>query len=499
MCVMNRPSIQNQVRSVDHDESVAGSTRIRHRVLQAGGWALSGFAVEKGIAVLQLVVLTRLLLPGDFGLMMASAAILLAVQTFSELGLEPAVIAKPDVSEEDLRVAWTLSIIRGLVLAVGLWGLADVIAIGMQIPELSLFLRVHTVGILLQSVQSPQLFVLLKKLDLRKRVSFDLSRRVLESCVTIGLAWWWQSAWALLGGQLIAFLFGALLSHWIAPCRIGWSLNRASLLNLWNYGRYQNFTGWFLFTVMCGGDLVVGRLYGVAALGHYQVAMAIPIMIGIRAMSVISQISLPTYAMLQKDRPGVMRALSLQMSLTGMVIVPSALATATLAPYLVPFVFGPSWVAAIDPLRVLCLFAIAAAFCSVMAAFHCGANHPELQTKIWAAMCVCYVAMVIPFTMMWGLVGAAWAISLTFVIGLVLHVMATIQLLGREAWPAFEPLRWAGGLVAIVVLGLLLSHTVPSMSMEQWPAMICGLAGISIYGWHLWAREYPRLRALWSA
>jgi hypothetical protein len=58
--------------------------------------------------------------------------------------------------------------------------------------------------------------------------------------------------------------------------------------------------------------------------------MAIPIMIGVRAMGVISQISLPTYAMLQKDRPGVMRALSLQMGLTGMVIVPSALATALL-------------------------------------------------------------------------------------------------------------------------------------------------------------------------
>ncbi len=493
------PSTQNQVRHVDHDESMAGSTRIRHRVLQAGGWAFAGFAVEKGIAVIQLVVLTRLLLPGDFGLMMASAAILLAVQTFSELGLEPAVIAKPDVNEEDLRVAWTLSIMRGIVLAVGLWGLADVIAIGMQIPELGLFLRVHTVGILLHSVQSPAMFVLLKKLDLRKRVSFDLSRRVLEFCVTIGLAWWWSSAWALLGGQLIAFLFGAILSHWIAPCRIGWSLNRASLLNLWNYGRYQNFTGWFLFTVMSGGDLVIGRLYGVAMLGLYQVAMAIPIMIGIRAMSVISQISLPTYAMLQKDRSGVMRALSLQMGLTGMVVVPSALATATLAPYLVPFVFGPSWTAVIDPLRVLCLFAIAAAFCSVMAAFHCGANHPQVQTKIWAVMCLCYVALLIPFTMAWGLVGAAWAISLTFVIGLVLHVRATVQLLGCDAWPAFEPLRWAGGLVAIVVLGLLLSHTVPSMRMEQWPAIICGFAGMSLYGWYLWAREYPRLRTLWSA
>ncbi|RPH80241.1 MAG: hypothetical protein EHM80_05780 [Nitrospiraceae bacterium] len=496
---MSAPSIHDQAYPVKHEEPIAGPMRIRHRVLQAGGWVLAGFAVEKGIAVLQLVILARLLVPGDFGLLVASAAVLLAVQTFSELGLEPAVIAKPDVKQEDLHVAWTLSVIRGLVLAGGLWMGADLIAVGMQIPELGLFLRVHTVGILLQSVQSPALFVLLKKLDLRRRVSFDLSRRVVESCVTIGLAWRWQSAWALLAGQLVAFLFGALLSHWIAPCRIRWSLNRASVQSLWSYGRYQNFTGWFLFTVMGGGDFVVGRLYGVTALGLYQVAMAIPIMIGIRAMSVISQISLPTYAMLQKDRPGAMRALNLHMSVTGMIVVPSALAVATLAPYLVPFLFGSVWAAAVDPLRVLCLFSIAAAFCSVMAAFHCGANHPELQTKIWAVMCACYVSAVVPFTMAWGLVGAAWAISLTFVIGLVLHVRATVQLLGREARPAFEPLRWAGGLVAFVVLGVLMSHTVPSMKQEHWPAVICGLAGVSVYGWYLWSREYSRLRTLWSA
>ena len=128
---MNVPSIQDRIRPLGHDEPIAGSMRIRHRVLQAGGWALAGFAVEEGIALLQLVVLARLLVPGDFGLMMASAAILLAVQAFSELGLEPAVIAKPNVTEQDLRVAWTLSIIRGIVLAIGLWGLADVIATGI--------------------------------------------------------------------------------------------------------------------------------------------------------------------------------------------------------------------------------------------------------------------------------------------------------------------------------------------------------------------------------
>jgi PST family polysaccharide transporter len=471
--------------------------RLRHRIVRAGRWAGTGFVFDKLLAAVQLIVIARLLVPDDMGLMAASAAVLLAAQTFSELGLEPAIIAKPDLTDEDLRVAWTLSFIRGLALAAALWAAADVIARAMQIPELGLFLRVHTVGILLQSLQSPALLLLSKKLDLKRRVSFDLSRRVIESCATIGLAWWWQNAWALLGGQLTAFLFGLLWSYRAAPFPIRWSLDRPSLDNLWRYGRYQNATAWFLFTVMSGGDLVVARLLGVAALGHYQLAMAIPMMIGVRAMGVISQISLPAYALLQTDPAGARRAFSMQMSLTGMVVVPSALATATLAPHLVAFLFGSSWSAAVDPLRVLSLFAIAAAFCSVMTAFHCGTNRPQIQTRIWAAMGLCYVATVVPLASAWGLVGAAWALALAFLLGLVLNVRATMALLGAEAWPAFDPLKWAGGLAAAVGLGFELTGVVPS-GIGQWLAALCGLSGVGLYAWYFWTREYGRLRALWQ-
>ena len=94
---MRSPSDQRSHTHGEPDASAAGAVRIRHRVLEAGGWAMAGFVVEKGIGFLQLVVLTRLLLPGDFGLMAASAAVLLALQTFSELGLEPAVDRKSTV------------------------------------------------------------------------------------------------------------------------------------------------------------------------------------------------------------------------------------------------------------------------------------------------------------------------------------------------------------------------------------------------------------------
>ena len=472
--------------------------RLRHRILQAGGWAGAGFVLDKVIAAIQLMVVARLLTPADFGVMAASATIVLAFMTISELGLESALIAKAEVDREDLAVAWTVSIARGVAMAVCLWAAADLIGQAMQMPQLASLLRVHAWLLVLQGLRSPAMAILLKNLDLRRRVSIDLVRRVIEAGAIIALALWLRTVWALLLGQLIGMCVGSLLSFWVAPFRPRLSLYRPARNYFLRYGKHLNLTTLCIFGVMGGGELVIGRILGQDALGLYQIALAIPIMIGMRAMSVITQISLPTYAFLQQDRPGVIRALTVQMSLTGMLVIPSALGTMLLAPHIVTLLFGPSWTGAVEPLRILCLFAMCAAFCSVMAALHCGADHPHLQTKIWALMCGAYVATAIPFTMAWGLSGAAWALGLTFLVGLALHVKATVDLLGSAAWPAFTPLKWAGFLVGVVAIGFGISNVVPSTFMGQWLVEISGVVGAAFYGRHLWVREYPWLRELWG-
>ena len=85
---------------VKQDIAEPAPLRLRHRILQAGGWAGAGFVLDKLIAAIQLMVVARLLTPADFGVMAASATIVLAFMTISELGLESALIAKAEVNRE---------------------------------------------------------------------------------------------------------------------------------------------------------------------------------------------------------------------------------------------------------------------------------------------------------------------------------------------------------------------------------------------------------------
>src|SRR5512139_3023292 len=169
---------------MNSQDPASNPLRLRQRILRAGWWTGGGFLLDKVIAAVQLAVLVRILTPADFGLMAASAAMLLAMLTISELGLDSALMAKEMVSEDDLAAVWTLSIARGFLMATGIWIMAGLVGEVMRMPALESILRVHAWALIIQGLQSPALALMMKKLDLRGKVTLDVVRRIVEADVT---------------------------------------------------------------------------------------------------------------------------------------------------------------------------------------------------------------------------------------------------------------------------------------------------------------------------
>lgn len=474
------------------------SLRLRHRILQAGGWAGAGFLFDKVIAAIQLMVVARLLTPADFGVMAASATIVLAFMTISELGVESALIAKTEVDREDLAVAWTLAIVRGVAMAACLWATADLIGQAIQMPQLASLLRVHAWLLVLQGLQSPAMAIVLKNLDLRLRVTMDLVRRVIEAGAIITLALWLRNVWALLLGQLVGMCVGSLLSFWVAPFRPRLSLYRPARSYFLRYGKHLNVTTLCIFGVMSGGELVIGRLLGQDALGLYQIALAIPLLLGVRATVLIHQISMPTYALLQRDRPGVARVFELQMGLVGLIFIPLAAGVAVFAPVIVPLAFGPQWLAIVDPLRVLCLYAICAGYLSVMASLHYGANRPDLQMKSWGGQFLFYAVAIVPLTMGFGLTGAAAALVASYMVGLLLQSIGTRALIGTAVSATFWSVGRTCLLAGFLAWIILLISGAESTPLVSWVLVSACLGGLVLYSCYLWLVEVPRLKVLWE-
>ncbi len=494
-----QPTTETTAQAVEGRDSADAPAplRLRHRILQAGTWVVTGFVLDKLIAAAQLIVLARLLTPADFGLMAASAVVLLALLMLSEVGIEQSLVTRRDVNDTDLAVAWTLSVGRALMLAVCLWIFADAIALFFRMPELASLLRVHSFALLIQGAQSPALAVLLRNLNLRGRVRLDLTRRVVEAVATISLAIWLRSPWALLWGQLIGFAVGCVLSYVIAPFKPSLTLHRSSLTQFVQFGKHVNVTMILIFGVISGGEFVVGRMLGQETLGLYQIALAIPFLLGMRLPIMINQVSLPAYAALRQDRAGTVRAFTLQIGVMSLLLVPAAAILALTSHELVELVFGSSWLGAAKPLQILSVCAVCAGFCGVIASLHYGLNRPDLQTRVWVIQFLCYAVSIVPLTAWFGLVGAAAALSLSYLVGLLLQVIFTLRLLGATAWPAFS----ASGIGIILVAGIggaLAAVRAGSLGPTAvWALPACALLGVTLYALYLWWVEYPRLRELW--
>ena len=471
--------------------------RLRNRILHAGGWASGGFVFDKLVAALQLIILARILTPADFGVMAVSAAVLLAMLTISELGIESALIAKESVTEDDLNTAWSASALRGLLMASVVWITAGMISELMRMPLVEPLLRIHAWALVIQGLYSPGLALMMKRLDLRQRVTLDIVRRLVEVAVTLTIALLYRTVWALVIGQLVALVAGCLLSFRITHFIPRWSFRGSAISYFVQYGSRMNVTTLCAFAVMTGGELVVGRLLGADALGLYQLALTIPLLIGARATALMQQISVPTYASLQQERHGVVRVFDLQVGLVGIIYIPLALLIVALSPFIVPLVFGPQWDKIIDPLKVLCLYAVCSGYASVMASLHYGVRRPDLQMWSWIGQCALFLVTILPMTQSFGVVGAALSLTGSYLFGVTLQAWACRRLLGPSSLDTLRALSrtTALGIMAGIMLSTIhLQHRM----LIPWTPELLGFAATVLFGSYLWWIERPRLNALWN-
>jgi O-antigen/teichoic acid export membrane protein len=395
-------------------------------------------------------------------------------------------------------VAWTLTFSRGLLMAAAVWAAAGWIGEVMQMPLLASLLRVHAWALILQGTQSPMMFLWVKHLDLRKRVTVDVLRRGVEATVTITFALLYRTVWALVIGQLTALAIGCLLSFWMAPFRLRWSWRRSSVSYFLHFGKHLNVTTLCAFAVMTGGELVIGRLLGQEALGFYQVALAIPLLIGARATALMQQISVPTYATLQDDPRAVGRVFDLQMGIVGLVFLPVAVVIAATAPVIVLLFFGSQWLGIVDPLRLFCLYAVCAGYASVMASLHYGAGRPDLQMRSWAGQCVVYLVMIVPMTLHFGIMGAAISLTASYVVGVLLQGIGTYSLLGPSSSATFWALARMSLVTGVLAWMVVMMANIPNAVIWPWLMAAACSIGTALYGWYLWSVEVPRLRGLWK-
>ncbi len=233
-------------------------------------WMVAWRAVTRALGLASTLVLARVLVPADFGLLAMATTLTMAVEAFSQLGLQDALVRHPD-GERLWDTAFTLQLGRGMVTGLLLalsapmaeWWFAEprLVPILLTLAATSLVAGGENVGIV----------------DFRREMRFDKQfallsvPRLLQVAVTIPLALAWQSYWALLAGIVVAKLARTGATYFVHPYRprlrlTGW--RELAGFSFWTWASSAASIVWD----RCD-PIVLGPVLGPSRLGVYLLAL----------------------------------------------------------------------------------------------------------------------------------------------------------------------------------------------------------------------------------
>ncbi|MDR9768945.1 MOP flippase family protein [Acetomicrobium sp.] len=392
------------------------SQGLYQRTVRSGVWALAMRVFERGLGIVKLIILARMLAPNDFGLMGIALLAMACLETFSQTGFQQALIQKKEMTEEYLDVAWTFMLIRNIVLFILLFIAAPYIASFFAAPRVTSIVRVIGASLLLGGIGGIGGFANIgvlcfqRELEFNKQFFYRLTGALADFIISIGAAVVLKSVWALVIGLLtgnIVKLFVGYMVHPYRP-RLNFDLNKAR--ELFGFGKWILASSILVFLVTQGDDIFVGKLLGATILGFYQIAYKLSNAPATEITHVISQVAFPAYSKLQDNTESLGNAYLKTLQLVAFVSIPLAGGIFVLAPDFVHIFLGEKWVSIVSVMQILALAGLVRSIQATTGPLFQAIGKPKIDTQ-WQVIRLLVLAIsVYPLTVLWGVLGTAIAV-----------------------------------------------------------------------------------------
>lgn len=229
------------------------TSSLRSRAAHSGAWIGVGFGIQKVLQLGSNLILTRLLFPEAFGLMALATVFLVGLAMFSDIGLKPAVIRDPRGDDPDfLNTAWTIQVVRGLLLCVIGAAIAYPLALIYEQPILFPLLAVLSTTAAISGFMSIGMATAERRLDFRTITIVQLVGQLVSIILLVTLAYFWRSVWALAAANVISSAATVAIAYAVLPRhRHRFMLDGKSTKSLIHFGR------WILFSTLAtylGGE-----------------------------------------------------------------------------------------------------------------------------------------------------------------------------------------------------------------------------------------------------
>lgn len=326
-----------------------------HKAASGAMWATISRFSSMAIQFLSNLILARLLLPEDYGIIGMLAIFIAISQTLIEGGFGSALIQKKNPSQTDYSTVFYWSLAFSTFLYILLFLLASVIANFYGMLLLKSVLRVVALSLIINSITSIQRIRLQKQLAFKTLCIISLSAYIISSGSGILLAYEGYGVWSLVAAQLISgsmsLIFYWFFTHWMPSLEF----SKSSMKELFSFGGFIMAANILQTISQNLQGIIIGKKFSATQMGYFSQAYKLDQVTSYTIPQVIVQVMYPVFSSVQDDTHRLNNIVLMNLRIISFIVFPILSLLIITAKNLIVFLYGETWEPSAIYFQILCV------------------------------------------------------------------------------------------------------------------------------------------------
>ncbi len=451
------------------------------RIVTGVFWVGLSSMTSRALAFLARIILLKLLLPEDFGIMQTAFLALESLQLLREFGFSSALIyRKKDIREASHVTFWVTNGTSVVYWALAFFG-APLVAAFFRDPRITPVVQVLSFVILIRAPGTVPMVLLAKEMDFRRRLLPDIVPTLAYGTIAVVLAAMGFGVWALVIAKLVEAVFDLVVPYLVTSYRPALRFSVPVAREMFGYGMNIVLSQVLIFAITNIDDLFVGRLLGVAALGIYGTAYLLSNLPATNITGLINQVMFPAFTKINEDIAYFRRTFFRTVHYVSLLTIPVAIITMVFAADFVA-VLGPvKWGAAVVPIQLLAIYGLCRSIAANMGNVFKAGGKPQWLTYIALWRLSMMLIFLYPVTINWGVVGVSALSAIIAVIDWFISAWLTDKVIGGSL-STYGRILLPLLLFAVLGAGAAYALDVVLFPQASWISLtIAGVVALGVY------------------
>lgn len=332
--------------------------QLKSRTIAGLAWSFAQRVVGQATTFAVTVVLARLLLPEDYGVVALASMFNILIGVFLGTGLGTALVQKKDVDDLDCDTVFWTNLAFGAVVYLVIFLAAPLAAALYHKPLITPLMRVMALTIPVGALGGVQNATLERELMFRRFFWATLASNSVSAVVGIAMACAGYGPWALVAQGMAAGVAGTAVMFCIVRWKPRLRFSRERFRTMFSFAWKNQAAGAIGTLCFQLKGYLIGYRYSTADLAFFNRGEGVPDMFLSNVNGTINGVLFPSLAKLQGDPAAVKSGIRRAMMTSSYVLAPMLLGLAAVADHLVPLLYSERWAPSVPFMQVACCTAL---------------------------------------------------------------------------------------------------------------------------------------------